>query len=506
MGYKDFFRLILSVIFFSSFSQLNAVETTSIENIDSLYANQLEADSLLLEMLHNESKAMDAMDANLSTVETKAVDEFDIKIEKIDTLQLDPLCIGVVDNIILINRVELPDSTTLYADDYKINPNYLFIPIIFEKQKIIENNVPQYKPKHNPLHSDKEVRLEKRDKWLQDNIEKQDFANYHINKIIYSNPEIVKYNLKMLPEPPKEYVIINDPTNMILSIGEIQVELESDAVTGGLNIKPKKWVTGFESTLQFSQAYLSDNWYQGGEGNLNVIGNFLYSFNLNPNVYTKVLFENSIQYNIAMNSAPQDSLRGYAISADLLQINSKFGLKAIEKWYYSATLLFKTQIFQNYTANTNDLTAAFLTPGELNIGLGMTYDLSESDKKYTFSASISPLSYNLKTCIDTNKSDFADLGYSIDKRVQNSFGSSAEGNFVWNINAVFTYTSRLYMFTDYGSIQGDWENTLSIIASKYLSTNLYVHLRYDDSATPSTEGWKYWQLKEILSFGFNYKF
>lgn len=425
--------------------------------------------------------------------------------ELADTLMVDSLSLGVVDGIVLINRVELPDSTTVFDNEFVLEPNFMFIPIIFEKYDNIDNESPRYRPKKRSLRSETAMELSKSDNWLNKQKSKRNFERYNINRVIAKRPNLVLYNVDMLPEPPKQYVIVNDPAKVILSVEAIQVEIEADAVASVAEIKPKKWVTAFDSSVQFSQAYLSDNWYQGGEGNLNVLGNIQYSFNLNPNLYEKILFENSVQYNISMNSASQDSLRGYAISTDQLQINSKFGVKAVEKWYYSATLQFKTQLFQNYTANTNDLNTSFLTPGELNIGLGMTYDLSESDKKYTFSASVSPLSYSMKTCINSEKVDFADLGYTTEKHVQNSIGSSAEGNFVWNINSVFTYTTRLYAFTDYGSVQSDWENTLSIAASKYLSTNVYVHVRYDDSTT-SSEGWDNWQLKEIISFGFSYKF
>ena len=75
----------------------------------------------------------------------------------------------------------------------------------------------------------------------------------------------------------------------------------------------------------------------------------------------------------------------------------------------------------------------------------------------------------------------------------------------WKICDEVTWSSRLFAFTNYDHIQGDWENTLNFTINKYLSTKLYAHLRYDDSVDKDPS-WKYWQFNEILSFGFNYSF
>ena len=40
---------------------------------------------------------------------------------------------------------------------------------------------------------------------------------------------------------------------------------------------------------------------------------------------------------------------------------------------------------------------------------------------------------------------------------------------------------------------------------RHLETKLYLHLRYDKSHTRDVD-WRYWQLKEILSFGLTYRF
>lgn len=74
-------------------------------------------------------------------------------------------------------------------------------------------------------------------------------------------------------------------------------------------------------------------------------------------------------------------------------------------------------------------------------------------------------------------------------------------NILWNI----TYQSRIFLFTDYKYFQGDWENTISFNINKFLSTQIYAHLRYDTSV-PSHASWKKFMLREILSFGLSYTF
>lgn len=56
-------------------------------------------------------------------------------------------------------------------------------------------------------------------------------------------------------------------------------------------------------------------------------------------------------------------------------------------------------------------------------------------------------------------------------------------------------------------MQSDWENTINFSINRYLSTQMYIHLRYD-SSQPSIEDsrWHKVQMKEILSFGLQYQF
>lgn len=322
-----------------------------------------------------------------------------------------------------------------------------------------------------------------------------------------ANPQYVRYNEKWLPEPPKKYHAVVDPSKATIIIKEEPIDKNHlvDEVPQS-PIEKRDWLHNFSGSAQFSQAYISPNWYQGGNNNLNMIANVAYSVKLNQAFHPDLMFENSIQYKLAMNSAPDDTLRSYSISEDLLQINSKFGVKAARRWFYSVTLAFKTQLFNGYKSNTNDLTASFMSPGELNLGLGMTYNYQNADKRLTFDASISPLSYNLKTCINSRMDETA-YGIKPGRSAVSQYGSSAEAKIVWKITRDITYTSRLFLFTDYSYLQGDWENTFNFSVNRYISTQIYVHARYDSSmARLADSDWHRWQLKEILSFGFSYQF
>ena len=85
------------------------------------------------------------------------------------------------------------------------------------------------------------------------------------------------------------------------------------------------------------------------------------------------------------------------------------------------------------------------------------------------------------------------------------FGSSFEGRIKWEFYRYMVWSCRLFYFTNYEHVQGDMENTFDCILNRFFSTRVFVHLRYDD-ALALNKDLGHFQLKELLSFGFNYKF
>lgn len=306
-----------------------------------------------------------------------------------------------------------------------------------------------------------------------------------------------------LPEPPKLMPLAPEPTPpALVDIPEAEMAPETEMIA---EIKKKHWLHILDAGLQFSQAYVSPNWYQGGDNNVNLLINFRWNVALNKNYHPNLLFESNLQYKLGLYSTPHDEYHNYAISEDLLQWNVTTGLKAFKKWYYSFNMQFKTQFLNNYGANSEVRKASFLSPGELNMGIGMTYSTENKKKGITFLASLAPVSYNLKTCIDRNV-DPTQFNIKEGRKSVSEIGSNGELTLNWQLTTNITWRSRLFLFTNYKYFYSDWENTFSFSINRFLSTQIYIHGRYDTSVDTESKGWKKWMLKEILSFGISYTF
>lgn len=317
------------------------------------------------------------------------------------------------------------------------------------------------------------------------------------------NPFAIEHAYWDLPVPP--VLIADDPSfEAFLKkqyVPDVNIE---DAVLPEVELKKKHWLHVFNTGLQFSQAFVSPNWYQGGNNYLSLLFNFNWNVTLNQVYHPNLLFQSALSYKLALSSNPSGYLHKYTIAEDNLQYNLNAGLKAIKDWYYSFNLQFKTQMLNNYEQNSETRTAAFLSPGDLNVGLGMSYNHKNKLNTLQYTLTISPISYNLKTCI-SDKVNHETYSIPIDKKLKNEVGSNAEFNLEWKITANITYKTRLFMFTDYHYYLNDWQNTFNFDVNKFLSTQLFVHLRYDGSVESHTN-WKKFMMREILSFGLSYTF
>jgi hypothetical protein len=251
--------------------------------------------------------------------------------------------------------------------------------------------------------------------------------------------------------------------------------------------------------VQFSQNYVSDNWYQGGESNVNILG--IQQFSLTKFDETKrTEFSLTADLKTGFYTAPSDTMRSFRVNDNLLQINSKYGIQAHKRWYYTASLLFKTQVFNNYKANTDELQTQFLSPAEINLSFGLDYKYSNAKKNLSWSLLLAPAAYNLKYVANIKDIDETSFGLDEGKHTLNQIGSSITNKLSWTITKNIAWTSNLFLFSNYHQVQSDFENVFNFTINRYFSTRISLNLRFDDDT--STDG--LFQFKELLSFGFNY--
>lgn len=343
--------------------------------------------------------------------------------------------------------------------------------------------------------------------WLARAVRSRQYASRLMQTHWVNHTDQVPYNFETMAMPPKKYIAKADPMTAAIIFEEIGAMPGKVDATGpsGLQtteVKKQHWLNKFTTLLQFSQGFVSPNWYQGGNNSLNLLADFQYTSNLNTKFHPQLLFENFFQWRTAMTRTPDDEYRDFSFTENRLQINSKFGYKAFYTWYYSMQAMFKTPVFNGYKSGTMTRTASLLSPGEFNLGVGLTYNMKTKNGKFDLSLSISPVAYNLKTCID-KEIDPKTQGIEEGKRTFSTVGSSLEMNWNWKIAYNVSWKSRIFAFTNYKIYQYDWQNQFAFQIGKWFSANLNVDARYDSSMCHTTK-WFRTQLYELFSLGFSY--
>ena len=277
----------------------------------------------------------------------------------------------------------------------------------------------------------------------------------------------------------------------------VQVEVE----------KPKFWKYKGDGYLQFMQNYVSGNWYKGGESNYAAVGSLTLEANYDNK--SKWKWENKLEMKLGFQTSRTDSLHKFKANEDLLRYTGKVGLQAANKWYYTLQMLAYTQFARGFKSNDLKTYSDFLSPFNLSIGLGMDYKVSWINNKLTGTINLSPLAVNYRY-VDRQNFDgttWFPTRYGIDegKHHLTDFGSQVTAALEWKMNDIITWKSRFYGFTSYHRAELEWENTFALRVSKYISANLFLFPRFDDS-----NNWDddlgYWQFKEYSSLGFTYNF
>ena len=322
--------------------------------------------------------------------------------------------------------------------------------------------------------------------------------------IYMKRPDLVKATERQLKKSGTIRDDFDKPIKSSTKIAETVDPLPDEPAivpTGVMLRRPNFWTFYGDSYLQFLQNYVSENWYKGGESNYSMVGSLTLNANYNNKKGLKI--ENKLEMKLGFQTSPSDTLHKFKTNNDLIRYTGRMGLQASKRWYYTLQLLAYTQFTQGLRSNDEKVYSDFMSPFNFNLGLGMTYSLSAFGNKLSGNVNLSPLSFNFRYVDRRNLA--SRYGISGDHRTLEDFGSQLTAEATWTFSSQVKWKTRLYGYTTYERTEIEWENTLTLSFSKYISTNIFVYPRFDDS-TSRDEHLGYWQFKEYCSLGFNYSF
>jgi hypothetical protein len=425
----------------------------------------------------------------------------------------DNRCCGTLDSLFvdkkqvenLLKQVARPavEPMVNYVDTFILDNPYL--PVIFRGDRIDINSFIPPSPVAERFSYEKEL--------FKNNL----FSDVYHKNVLYENAyrNIIDNHKNLIKYTPDDFKgevekITEIEANIFQSLFKVDYDIVKESVEkpGRFTQKRKYWFLNGGNLLQFSQNYISKNWYKGGTGNFNLqsVQNFTANYKKD-----KIQFNNFFEWKLSLYTASTDTLRSIRIGDDLVRLYSDFGVKAIKNWSYSSNIEIKTQLFRNYKENTTNVVSSALSPIMIKMGvLGMKFQKVKTfpkvkGKKIDFSADISPLSVQY-TYVSSSKVDQKRFGIPEDKHSLLDLGSTMTANLAVNFNKFVTFKSRFNYFTNYEKVVIESENELNMPINRYFSTRIYVYARFDDNKSLAKDpALGKLQLNEVLSFGFNYK-
>jgi len=323
-------------------------------------------------------------------------------------------------------------------------------------------------------------------------------------KLYMRRPDLVKNNESNLKDVGSLRDDVNTELTQKVDLVDMAAPLpeEPEAVPVAVVIqKPNFWKFKGDGYLQFLQNYVSNNWHKGGESNYSAVA--AATLELNYNDKDKVLFENKLEMKLGFQTSSSDTIHKFKTNNDLLRLNSKLGLQAHKHWYYTLQLLAYTQFAKGLKANDPQTYSDFMSPFHLNLGVGMEYKVSAFNNRLTGSLNFLPLSFNF-VYVDRDALTSSN-GIEGNHHTREEFASQFTADLKWQIADQVSWKSRFYANTSYHRSLIEWENQFELKVTKYISANLFLYPRFDDSNNWD-EHLGYFQFQEWSSIGLTYSF
>ena len=328
----------------------------------------------------------------------------------------------------------------------------------------------------------------------------KDLRDITTRKVAANNPYLIAFNIDKLPDVSDfiKFQFDSKPIDESMLMPRANMNYAQRRITID-KIKRNPWVKNANTLLQFSQNYISSNWYQGGSDNIAILGIINGRFNYDDK--KSIQWENFAEWRVGVNSVSGDTLRFLNTNDDIIRATSKLGVKAGGNFFYSSSVDFSTHLFNSYRAiNSPVMRAKFLTPVRFNVNVGMDYKY-----KKLFSLMLSPVSYKFIYANDTININQRSFGIQTGETVLSEIGSSFRAQFSYSPIREIQIDSKLSFYTNYEKFEVDWEIVGNFKFNRFLSTRLSLNPRYDNTVIMAEGEKAKIQFKQLLTFGLSYK-
>lgn len=330
---------------------------------------------------------------------------------------------------------------------------------------------------------------------------------------------------------------------LCLTVGTVQAQISNFEDLGRKNAETKNidtvaWLHGGALTIGINEGILH-NWAAGGElASLTVNGVFDGSL---TRYNHRTIWTNNLNAAYGLFYAYSNFFVPRKTD-DRIDLTSKFGyqLRPNSNFFFTGLFNAKTQFTKGYDYNVPEWdtfsTSKFFSPLYLTLAPGIEYRRGSQ-----LSIFFSPLAARA-TFVDeyyTLRSPEGAYGVANGETFRFELGAYLSARFDKELSKHVSYRSRLDLYSNYlakdsylnntlvkkdnpGNIDILWDNFLTFKFAKYFSINFGLTAIYDNDVPyektftdangivqPKNEpysGLGWWQIKQILSIGFNYKF
>ena len=244
--------------------------------------------------------------------------------------------------------------------------------------------------------------------------------------------------------------------------------------------------------LSINQLALS-NWAAGGESSFS--GKAFANFTL---VDRKKSFEQKLTGAFAFGISHYADKR-IEKSDDKIDLAYYLSLNSKSQWNVTAVATFNTQFANGYKyPNDSTVISTFFAPAYLTVSAGYSYKTKDD----RFQIYMSPLAGKVTFVMNQALADQGAFGvkkgyydeegnWVPGENVAPALGINVITNYKQPIGKSISYTTLLNLFYNYIERRDDnrlrldvnWENTFHFVITKYISTILFVHLKYDHNTT-----------------------